>query len=75
MIDTLLIMSLASLIHFNNEIPQPFQEATFEKFEVGRMMEQANRKYVPNKIRLLGGNIFFVLNTVYEQKVNYKLEF
>ncbi len=75
MVNTILFTSMVSMFYFTGNVPRPFADAAFDKFETQKLVQAADKKYISNEIRVFGGHILLVMNVVYEQKVLYRMEF
>jgi hypothetical protein len=75
MADAVLLTSFVTLFHFTGNVPRSFADATFDRMETRRLVEAAERKYVPKELKIWGGNFAVIASAVYEQKIVYRLEF
>ena len=74
MSDFLLFSSILCLHHFTGTVRGELTNMAYEKIEISKVDAYLN-KQGPEDIRIVAGDIAFVLNIAYDKRIVYKVSF
>jgi hypothetical protein len=69
------ILAIAGMYHFTGSVPSQLNNMAYDRFEVQKLSEAADKKYIPQELHIWGARIGILVSAAYEQKVVLHVSF
>ncbi len=75
MLNSFLVISLMSMYFTTGSVPQQMSHACYNQLETQKYVDAIEYRYVSPNMKRYGGDTLLIMNVVFRQKIEYRIEF